>query len=115
MENDPKLENLRVVSVKSCTPGHADRPGTGEKIAILRLIFCGTAEQPMLLSINDVKTLVVGLTEVLAFHEIEFPAELRDAIICSPSSFTRPAEDTTLPAIVPSRRANAPTGPDSVR
>ena len=66
--DDPVREMLKVVNVMDVRAGYADRPETGEPIGIVTTAFRREIEQPMLLSLKDVKKLAVGLMAVLAHH-----------------------------------------------
>ena len=67
-QDTPIRQMLKVISVLDVTPGYADVAETGEPIGIVTTAFRKEVEQPMMLSLKDVKKLAVGLMKVLAHH-----------------------------------------------
>src|SRR5262245_607653 len=66
-EDDPVRQMLRVVQLLDCVPGNAETP-RHEPISILTLGHMGEVEQPMLLTIDDSRSLMTKLLRSLTAH-----------------------------------------------
>lgn len=67
-EDEPVGQRMRVVSVMDISPGRAAIPEVGRPIGVLTLGHRDEVEQPLMISIDDVRRLAIGCMRVLAHH-----------------------------------------------
>jgi hypothetical protein len=110
-ERVPKPLVMKPVRIIECIPGHAEKPGEGEKIAIVRTLYRGCIEHPTMLTMIDVKVLACGLIRVLKYHDEDIPQEIIDSLLFTTSE----GSSATLPPkerlVNPSIRKQNPSTP----